>query len=85
MRPAKQLQLADRTETNSLDIYKRSYLGSIHKIWLRLSVGLLMNGEKHGWQKITKTCKGIPEGGQDVVLSGVLGTGVGTGQPQDMS
>ena len=26
-----------------------------------------------------------PEGGQDAVLSGVLGTGVGTGQPQDMS
>ena len=25
------------------------------------------------------------EGGQDAVLSGVLGTGVGTGQPQDMS
>ena len=27
----------------------------------------------------------IPEGGQDAVLSGVLGTGLGAGQPQDMS
>jgi hypothetical protein len=27
----------------------------------------------------------LSEGGQDAVLSGVLGTGVGTGQPQDMS
>lgn len=57
MRPAKQLQLADRTETNSLDIYIRSYLGSIHKIWSRLPLSLLVKGEKHGWQKITKKCK----------------------------
>ena len=57
MRPAKQLQLADRTETNSLDIYIRSYLGSIHKIWSRLPLSLLMKGEKYGWQKITKKCK----------------------------
>ena len=26
-----------------------------------------------------------PEGGQDAVLGGVLGTVVGTGQPEDMS
>ena len=49
--------MADKTETNSLDIYKRSYLGSIHKIWSRLPVGLLTKGEKHGWQKITGKCK----------------------------
>ena len=51
------MQLADRTETNSLDIYIRSYLGSIHKIWSRLPLSLLMKGEKYGWQKITKKCK----------------------------
>ena len=49
--------MADRTKTDSLDIFKRSYLGSIHKIWSRLPLSLLMKGEKYGWRKITKKCK----------------------------
>ena len=51
------LQLSDRSKVGSLDIFKDSYLGCIHKIWERLPMHLLTKGHQHGWRKITKQCK----------------------------
>ena len=53
------LQLADRTNYDSLDLFKDGYLGQIHKIWARIPVSLLEKGKKNGWRKITKQCKNI--------------------------
>ena len=58
----KPLQLADRTNHDSLDLFKNSYLGQIHKIWARLPVSLLEKGERIGWRKISKVCKNIITG-----------------------
>ena len=43
---------------------KRSYLGSIHQIWAKLPQELVRDGEKFGWEKITKRCKLHPMGKQ---------------------
>ena len=53
------LQLADRTNPDSLDLFKDGYLGQIHKIWARLPVSLLEKWEKIGWRKISKDCKNV--------------------------
>ena len=50
------LQLADRTNHDSLALFKDSYLGQTHKIWARLPVSLLEKGERVAWRKISKIC-----------------------------
>ena len=51
------LQLISRCKVNSLDAFKRSYIGSIHQIWARLPQDLIRRGEAKGWMKIRKACK----------------------------
>ena len=51
------LQLVSRCKVNSLDAFKRSYLGSIHHIWARLPQDLIRRGEAKGWLRIKKACK----------------------------
>ena len=51
------LQLVSWAKFNSLNIYKRSYLGSIHEIWSKLPQDMLSIGYDHGWRKITGACK----------------------------
>ena len=51
------LQLKSKARTNSLDQYKRSYLGSIHKIWSKLPQTLISEGQVSGWCKIKKRAK----------------------------
>ena len=46
-----------RTNTYSLDAFKRGYLGSIHQIWAKLPQHNIKRGEEFGWRKITKDCK----------------------------
>ena len=46
----------------SLNIFKRSYQGSIHGIWAKLPQDLLRVGENHGWEKIKGACKRILTG-----------------------
>ena len=53
----RRLQLADRSKNGSLDIFRDSYLGSIHKIWAKLPVELIERGLEKGWRKITTQCK----------------------------
>ena len=56
------LQIADRTNYDSLDLFKAGYLGQIHKIWARIPVSLLEKGQRIGWRKITKQCKEVITG-----------------------
>ena len=56
------LQIADRTNTNSLYIFIRSYLGCIHKIWARLPIWLLEKGQVIRCRTISKQCKHIITG-----------------------
>jgi hypothetical protein len=51
------LQLVSWAKFNSLNIYKRSYLGSIHEIWSKLPQDMLNIGYDHDWTKITGACK----------------------------
>ena len=51
------IQLESRAKTNSLDAFKRGYLGSIHLIWAKLPQNIIERGRKLGWRKITKACK----------------------------
>ena len=51
------LQIVSRSNTCSLDAYKRGYLGSIHQIWAKLPHEITEQGSKVGWKKITKACK----------------------------
>jgi hypothetical protein len=51
------LQLMRKTRTNSLDQYKRSYLGCIHIIWSKLPQTLISEGQMSGWSKIKKRAK----------------------------
>ena len=56
------LQLVSLHKTNSLDLFRDSYLGSFHKIWTKLPQSLIMTGQKHGWVKITRRAKGFLTG-----------------------
>jgi hypothetical protein len=40
-----------------LNIFLRSYLGSIHVIWSKLPQELIERGEQYGWRKISSKCK----------------------------
>ena len=51
------LQLKSNSKTNSLDQFKRSYLGSIHSIWSKLPQTLITEGQATGWNKIKKRAK----------------------------
>ena len=51
------LQLKSKAQTNSLDQYKRSYLGCIHVIWSKLPQTLIYEGQMSGWSKIKKRAK----------------------------
>jgi hypothetical protein len=51
------LQLKSKAQTNSLDQYKRSYLGYIHVIWSKLPQTLISEGQMSGWSKIKKRAK----------------------------
>jgi hypothetical protein len=51
------LQIVSRCKINSLNSFKRSYLGSIHNIWAKLPQDKLRDGENKGWRKVTKACK----------------------------
>ena len=53
----RKLQLADRSKNGSLDIFRDSYLGSIHKIWAKLPVELIERGLKEWWRKTTTQCQ----------------------------
>ena len=40
-----------------LNIYIRSYLGSIHTIWSKIPQDLILRGKQFGWRKISSKCK----------------------------
>jgi len=63
------LQLKSKARTNSLDQYKRSYLGSIHKIWSKLPQTLISEGQVSGWCKIKKRAKQFLTGKWDPNLT----------------
>ena len=65
------LQLKSKARTNSLDQYKRSYLGSIHKIWSKLPQTLISEGQVSGWCKIEKRTKQFLTGKWDPNLAQV--------------
>mgnify|MGYP004202959159 CR=1 FL=1 len=77
------LQIADRTNYDSLDLFKAGYLGQIHKIWARIPVSLLEKGQRIGWRKITKQCKEVITGkasnkikkGVEIKFAGVVKDG----------
>ena len=50
-------QLQSRSKVNSLDSFKRSYLGSIHNIWAKMPQEIIRDGREKGWIKITKRSK----------------------------
>ena len=45
------------TKTNSLDQFKRSYLGSIHQIWAKIPQTLIAEGQKKSWQSVKSRTK----------------------------
>ena len=52
-------QLKSNTKTTSLEAYKQSYLGSIHKIWAKLPQSLVNEGEEKSWQSIRGRAKTV--------------------------
>ena len=61
-----QLSLVNsRTEVTSLDSFKRSYLGSVHNIWVKIPQDLIRVGSRIGWVKITRRCKNFLTGKVD--------------------
>ena len=50
-------QLKPKTKTSSLDSFKSSYLGSIHKIWSRLPQSLVREGLSSNWSRIKSRAK----------------------------
>jgi len=50
-------QIMRNTKTNSLDQFKRSYLGSIHQIWAKIPQTLIAEGQKKSWQSIKSRTK----------------------------
>jgi len=55
-------QLERRTKTNSLDMYKRSFLGCIHNIWRKIPQVLTKEGQQTYWMRIKKRVKRFLEG-----------------------
>ena len=43
---------AAETAVQSLDSFKRSYLGSMHKIWAKLPQTLISEGQSSSWKKV---------------------------------
>ena len=52
-------------EVTSLDSFKRSYLGSVHNIWVKIPQDLIRVGSRIGWVKITRRCKNFLTGKVD--------------------
>ena len=51
------LQLEDKTNTKSLIGYERCIVGRATRVWRKLPQELLEDGQKRGWQNITKICQ----------------------------
>ena len=45
-----------------LDMYVRSFLGSIHNIWAKLPQDLLIEGRHSKWMRMSKKCKKFLKG-----------------------
>ena len=56
------LQLERRTKTNSLNTFKRSFLGCIHTIWRKIPQSLIEEGQQTYWLRIKKRVKKFLEG-----------------------
>ena len=56
------VQLKSKSKTNSLDSFKHSYLGSMHKIWAKLPQTLISEGLSSSWKKVKKRAKGFLTG-----------------------
>ena len=65
------LQLKSKARTHFLGQHKRSYLGSIHKIWSKLPQTLISEGQVSGWCKIKKRAKQFLTGKWDPNLTQV--------------
>ena len=50
------IQVVSKVRARSLDVYKRSFLGALPKIWSRLPMDLIRRGERYGWLKIKTAC-----------------------------
>ena len=46
-----------RVTTESLEQYRRSYLGSVHCIWAKLPQTLIQEGERKSWKSIKTRAK----------------------------
>ena len=51
------VRIKSNVKSPSLDVYRNSFLGSIHKIWCRLPDSLIIEGETKGWNRIKKRAK----------------------------
>jgi hypothetical protein len=49
-------QVASKLKPNSLDVYKRSFVCALPKIWSRIPPDLIAQGANHGWCKIKTAC-----------------------------
>ena len=56
------LQLENKIKSNSLNIFKRSFLGCIRQIWRKLPQSLIEEGNQTYWLRIKKRVKGFLEG-----------------------
>ena len=45
------LQLVNRSKVNSLNAYKRSYLGTIHSIWAKIPQDIIKRRQEFDWKK----------------------------------
>ena len=50
------IQVVSKVRARSLDVYKRSFLGALPKIWSKLPMDLIRRGERCGWLKIKTAC-----------------------------
>ena len=49
-------QVASKMKSNSLDVYKRSFVCALPQIWSRIPIEIIDKGANHGWCKIKTAC-----------------------------
>ena len=52
-------QVASKLKSNSLDVYKRSFVCALPKIWSRIPSELIEQGANYGWCKIKTACTNL--------------------------
>ena len=45
-----------KSSSNSLDVYRRSFMGVLPQIWAKIPIEIIERGNEKGWLKIKRDC-----------------------------